>query len=162
MKFTRRSRVVASAYPGETNTSTTAGSAMSNDNAYQRRSAPIGTNGRQASTRSTPMGSTIAAWVAWPRPTSSAATSGRSRRHAATPNNSSAAPQAKDCWPKRSDSMIAGFASTAAAHQPRRSSGNATNVATMHPTAPSAVHSVTPQLPSTGQTNAAVVQLAKP
>jgi hypothetical protein len=58
--------------------------------------------------------------------------------------------------------MITGFASTAAAHHPRRSSGNATNVATMHPTAPSAVHNVTPQSPSTGHTIAAVVQFANP
>ena len=58
--------------------------------------------------------------------------------------------------------MIAGFASTPAAHQPRRNSGNATNVATMHPTAPSAVHNVIAQLPSNGHTNAAVVQLTMP
>ena len=59
-------------------------------------------------------------------------TSGRSRRHAATPNSNSVAPHANACCPNSSASMIAGFASTAAAHQPRRSSGNATNVATMH------------------------------
>ena len=58
--------------------------------------------------------------------------------------------------------MIAGFASAAAAHHPSRSSGNATNVATMQPTAPSAVQSVTAQFPNNGQTSAAVVQFRKP
>ena len=57
---------------------------------------------------------------------------------------------------------MAELARTAAAHQPRRSSGKARNVAAMHPTAPSAVQSVTPQLPSRGHTSAAVVQLVKP
>ena len=78
------------------------------------------------------------------------------------PNSSSVAPHANDCWPNSSASMIAGLASTAAAHQPCRSSGNATNVATMQPTAPSTVHSVTAQLPNSGQTSAAVVQLTNP
>ena len=45
---------------------------------------------------------------------------------------------------------------------PWRSSGNATNVATMQPTTPSAVHSVTVQLPNSGHTSAAVVQFTNP
>ena len=58
--------------------------------------------------------------------------------------------------------MIAGLAITAAAHQPRRSSGNAKNVATTQPTAPSAVHRVTAQLPSSGQSSAPTIQFVKP
>ncbi len=54
------------------------------------------------------------------------------------------------------------MASTAAAHQPCRSSGKAVKVATMQPTAPSAVHSVTIQSPNSGQRTAAVVQFTKP
>ena len=87
--------------------------------------ARSGTNGqareRRAARRS---GSTIAAWVACPRPTSTAAASGRAR--GATPRRRTAAaprPRRTTCWPNSSASMIAGFASTAAAHQPRRSSG---------------------------------------
>ena len=78
------------------------------------------------------------------------------------PNNNSAAAHAKLCCPNSNASMIAGFASAAAPHQPRPSSGNATKVPTKQPTVPSAVQSVTAQLPNSGHTSAAVVQLRNP
>ena len=78
------------------------------------------------------------------------------------PNSISIEPHANDCWPNSSASTIVGFARTAAAHQPRRNSGNATNVATTQPMVPMTVHSVTAQSPRSGQASAAVVQFTNP
>ena len=52
--------------------------------------------------------------------------------------------------------MIAGLSRTAAAQQPRRSSGKATNVATMQPAVPITSHNVTIQSPASGRNTAAV------
>jgi len=50
----------------------------------------------------------------------------------------------------------AGFTRTAAAHQPRRNSGNAQNVAAMSPTVPTTNHKVTTQSPRIGRRSAAL------
>src|SRR3954451_2658674 len=108
------------------------------------------------------IGATMYGWVANPTPTSTAAQPRAPRRHAATPNSTNIEPHANDCCPNSNAPMNVGSASAAAAHHPRRSSGNATNVATRHPTTPSIVHNVTAQSPNRGQTSAAVVQFTKP
>ncbi len=50
----------------------------------------------------------------------------------------------------------AGFTSAVAAHQPRRISGNAQNIATTRPTKPRTSQSVTTQSPNNGYSNDAV------
>ena len=145
-----------SVYAGVRNTSQTAGAAMTSDAAYasnsRRRS---GSKRNQPTTRIAAMGSTTAACVACPRPASTIAHPMRPvRQHATAARNMAMAHTNGNC-PSTGATMSTGLASTSAAHQPRRSSGKAQNVAATSPTDPITSHSVTTQSPSSGRRSAA-------
>ena len=65
--------------------------------------------------------------------------------------------QRNGSWPSNGEMTSAGFASVAAAHQPRRRVGNAQNVAATVPTKPSTSHSVTTQSPRIGHSSPASI-----
>ena len=108
-------------------------------------------------------GATTAGWVTW----ASAAKAGGPGRVAPPPGgdaarSSIAAPQMKGSWPMSAAATNAGLSSSVAAHQPRRSSGKARNVATSRPAMPSTSHSVTIQSPARGRATAAVSHGTRP
>ncbi len=108
------------------------------------------------------MGSTMAGWVACPAPTSSTAATRLSRRQHPMPNSTMAPAHSNVSWPNSKPSTMAGLTSTAAAHQPLRSSGKAKNVPAIMPRAPITIHRPTTQSPSSGRNRAAVTHGMKP
>jgi hypothetical protein len=117
-----------------------------------------GSKRSQNSTSSAAMGSTTAAWVACPAAASTIAHTVRSARQHAIAASSMAMAHTNGSWPSTGATMRTGFASTSAAHHPRRSSGKAQNVVATSATEPITSHSVTTQSPSSGRNTAAESQ----
>ena len=86
----------------------------------------------------------------------------RPRRQQPIAKSNIAAAQRNGSCPSSSPSTNAGFTSTAAAHQPRRSSGKAQNVATTRPTKPMPRVSVTLHSLMSGQSSTANIQGMNP